>query len=85
LGIAIRSGYRDVGIGTELLREAEVQARRLGLKILTLDVIVGNDSAYHTYEKNGYSVVGRVPGAYLKGGQRIDQIIMVKDLDKISK
>lgn len=37
LGISLREGYRDVGIGTEMMREAEIQAKDLGLEIVTLE------------------------------------------------
>jgi ribosomal protein S18 acetylase RimI-like enzyme len=80
LGIAIRSGYRDIGIGTELMREAEIQARRLGLKILRLEVYATNSRAHHVYEKQGYRVVGRVPKVVLKDGAYTDSIIMTKEL-----
>ena len=80
LGIAIRDGYRDIGIGTELMKEAEVQTRRLGLEILTLEVFATNSRARHVYEKVGYRVVGCVPKAIFKDGAYIDNIIMAKEL-----
>ena len=80
LGIAIRDGYRDIGIGTELMKEAETLARRLGLELLTLEVFATNSRARHVYEKVGYRVVGSVPKAILKDGAYIDNIIMAKDL-----
>jgi len=80
LGIAIRNGYRDVGIGTELMREAETQARRLGLKLLKLDVYATNIRACHVYEKAGYRTVGCVPKAAFKDGAYIDSFIMAREL-----
>jgi RimJ/RimL family protein N-acetyltransferase len=80
LGIAIRNGYRDIGIGTELMREAETQARQLGLKILKLDVYATNIRARHVYEKAGYRTVGCVPKAAFKDGTYIDIVIMAKEL-----
>ena len=79
LGIAIREGYRDIGIGTELMKEAENQARQMGLKILKLEVYATNSKALHVYEKTGYQVVGRIPKANLREGNYID-IIMAKEL-----
>jgi len=78
LGLAIRDGYR--GIGTELMKEAEVQSRRLGLEMLTLDVFATNSRARRLYEKLGYRAVGRVPKAILKDGDYKDSVIMTKDL-----
>jgi RimJ/RimL family protein N-acetyltransferase len=80
LGIVIRNGYRDIGIGTELMEEAEAQARRLGLKILTLEVFSSNSRARHVYERAGYRIVGRVPKAVLKDGEYVDSIIMTKEI-----
>ena len=81
LGISVRSGYRDIGIGAELMKEAETQARRLGLKIMTLEVFASNNRARHVYEKAGYRVVGRIPKAILKDGEYVDSIVMIKDYE----
>jgi ribosomal protein S18 acetylase RimI-like enzyme len=80
LGIAIRDGYRDVGIGTELMREAEAQATKMGLEVMTLEVFASNDRALHMYEKVGYRSVGCVPKAILKEGKYIDNVIMAKEI-----
>jgi len=80
LGIALRNGYRDIGIGTELMKEAETQAKRLGLKILRLECYATNGRARHVYEKTGYQIVGSLPKANLKDGAYIDTIIMAKEL-----
>jgi RimJ/RimL family protein N-acetyltransferase len=80
IGITIRDGYRDIGIGTELMKEAETQAKRLNLKVLTLDLFSINRRALHVYEKAGYRVVGRVPKAICKGEEYIDELVMAKEL-----
>lgn len=81
LGIVIRDGYRDIGIGAELIEEAEAQARRLGLRILVLSVFSSNSRAHHVYEKVGYRDVGRIPRSILKDGEYIDLLLMVKELE----
>jgi len=83
LGIAIRNGYRDVGIGTEMMTEAEAQARKLGVKLMTLDVFATNGRAIHLYDKLGYGMVGRVPKGFLKEGAYIDDIIMAKEIQSL--
>lgn len=82
LGIALKHSYRDISIGTELMKEAETQARRLGLKIMTLGVFVTNERARHVYEKVGYIEVGRWPKAVQKDGAYIDEIMMSKDIEE---
>lgn len=80
LGIAIREGYRDFGIGTEMMKEAEAQSGRLGIKMMTLEVFDTNDRARHVYGKLGYEEVGRIPTAVSKDGEYIDSIIMAKEI-----
>ena len=80
LGISIRDGYRDIGIGTELMIEAEAQARRLGIKTVFLEVYATNERARHVYEKVGYREVGCLPKAALRDGDYIDSIMMAKEI-----
>jgi len=80
IGIAIRQGYREVGIGTEMLRALIVQAEKMGLKILTLGVFSTNARAKHVYEKAGFKETGRIPKEIYKGGKFIDHIMMTKEL-----
>jgi len=80
LGIALKDGYREIGIGTELMREAETQAKRLSLEILNLEVFATNERAKHVYEKGGYRVVGAWPKAIKRDGIYIDAVLMSKEL-----
>ena len=82
LGIALKEGYREIGIGTELMKEAETQSRRLGLEILNLEVFATNDRAKHVYEKLGYREVGAWPKVIKKDGAYIDGILMSKELSE---
>jgi RimJ/RimL family protein N-acetyltransferase len=76
LGIAITSGYRGIGIGTEMIRTLIDESRRIGLKLLLLYVFETNKIARHIYEKLGFKEVGRVPKGIFRGGKYIDEIIM---------
>ncbi|KYH39487.1 MAG: GCN5-related N-acetyltransferase [Candidatus Bathyarchaeota archaeon B63] len=80
VGIIIKSGYRDLGIGTEIMKTLIDQARRMGLEILTLTVFATNKRAIHVYEKVGFREVGRIPKAIYRNGEYIDRIIMAKEL-----
>ena len=82
LGIALKDGHRDVGIGTELMREAEAQAGRLGLEMIQLSVFENNERARHVYRKAGYRDAGVWPRAIKKGDAYIDEILMSKELPK---
>lgn len=78
IGIALRSGFRDLGIGTEMMKTLVEQAQKMGLKILILSAFATNQRAIHVYEKLGFVQTGRIPKKYFKGGKYIDEIIMAK-------
>jgi RimJ/RimL family protein N-acetyltransferase len=80
LGISVKQDYRDIGIGLDLMKEAEKHAIHMGLKTMCLEVFEGNDRAIHVYEKMGYEVTGRKPGAVLHKGEYIDSIVMTRKL-----
>ena len=84
LGIAIKKGYRDLGIGTELIRILILQAEEMNLKILTLTVFSTNKRAIHVYQKLGFKESGIIPNNIFKDGKFIDIIIMFKELTSIS-
>lgn len=63
LGISLRKEYRDEGIGTELLKTLLDQARRMGLRLVTLGCFENNARACHVYEKLGFIKAGIIPGA----------------------
>lgn len=78
LGIVIKNGFRDMGIGTELMKTLIEQATTLRLKVLTLQVFATNRRAVHVYEKVGFVQTGTVPKKHFREGQYIDEVIMTK-------
>jgi len=78
LGIVIRSGYRDFGIGTQMMKTLVKQASALGLKLLMLQVFATNERAIHVYEKLGFVHSGRIPKKHFREGQYIDELVMTK-------
>jgi RimJ/RimL family protein N-acetyltransferase len=78
LGISVRGGYRDVGIGQELMREAEAQAKSLGVEVLILEVFGINDRAIHVYEKMGFGRMGAIPRGVKYRGEYVDSVYMYK-------
>ncbi|MGQ9625161.1 MAG: GNAT family N-acetyltransferase [Candidatus Bathycorpusculaceae bacterium] len=81
LGIIIKSGIRDVGIGTEMMKTLVEQAYKMGLKVLTLTVFATNKRAIHVYTKVGFAQTGTIPKKYFKDGRYIDELIMTKVLE----
>ena len=78
--ISITSGYRNVGIGTEIVRTLIEEAGRAGLKILVLRTFGNNRRAKHVYEKVGFRETGRIPKAFYRGSQYIDEVIMTMEI-----
>ncbi|MEM3700911.1 MAG: GNAT family N-acetyltransferase [Candidatus Bathyarchaeia archaeon] len=81
LGIIVKSGFRDVGIGTEMMKTLVEQASKMGLKVLTLSAFASNKRAIHVYEKVGFVQTGVIPRKHFKDGRYIDEIIMTKLLE----
>jgi RimJ/RimL family protein N-acetyltransferase len=80
LGIVLRQGYREEGIGTEMLRILTDESRKSGLKLLRLSVFDSNQRARYVYEKVGFREVGRIPKAMRKGDGYADEVSMVLEL-----
>ena len=81
IGIAIRSGFRDSGIGTEMMKTLVEQAQEMGLKVLTLTAFATNKRAIHVYQKVGFVQTGTIPKKHFKEGKYIDEIILTKLLE----
>jgi L-amino acid N-acyltransferase YncA len=81
IGIAIRNGFRDLGIGTEIMKTLVEQAQKMGLKVLTLSAFATNKPAIHVYEKVGFVQTGTIPKKHFKEGKYIDEIILTKVLE----
>jgi RimJ/RimL family protein N-acetyltransferase len=79
--IAIKSDFRGLGIGTEMMKTLVEQARETGLKVLTLTVFASNKRAIRVYEKTGFVQTGTVPKKHFKEGKYIDEVIMAKLLE----
>ena len=80
LGISVKDGYRGIGIGVDLMKEAERHTIHMRLKSVKLDVFENNEPAIGLYERMGYKVTGRVPEAVLYRGEYVDSLIMTKTL-----
>ena len=81
IGIIIKRGYRDLGIGTEMLRTLISQAKTMCLKLLKLSVYSSNERAIHVYNKLGFKETGRIPNGLFKNGKYLDDIIMVNKIE----
>jgi len=80
LGISVKAGFRDIGIGTEMMKTLKAESRRMGLKVLVLDVFASNNRARHLYKKMGFEEAGRIPRGICRKGEYIDLIRMTMTL-----
>ena len=83
LGIAIRDGYRNIGIGTQMIKTRLDEGKKMGVKVLILDVFAGNRHAKHVFEKIGFREVGKIPKGIFKDGKYIDEVRMALDLETV--
>ncbi|MBN2046543.1 MAG: GNAT family N-acetyltransferase [Anaerolineaceae bacterium] len=58
----VKSAYRGLGIGTQMLNVMENDLRSRMFKIITLTVSKENDRARKLYERLGYRIVAHEPG-----------------------
>ncbi len=80
LGISIKKEYRDIGIGFDLMKEAEKHAIHMRLKTMQLEVFEKNERAIHVYEKMGYKITGKIPEGVLQNEEYMDVLIMTRKL-----
>lgn len=80
IGIAIDRRYRGDGIGTELLRTLIREAKKQGLRLLTLTCFENNTKAFHLYEKLGFKCIGVIPEALLYKGSYIGEAVLYLSL-----
>jgi RimJ/RimL family protein N-acetyltransferase len=76
LSIVIAEGWREVGIGSELVAGAQAWARERGLRKLSLGVFPDNERAIAVYEHRGFVREGVRRQQYRTGNDYRDEVIM---------
>jgi len=77
--IAVHPEYRRTGVGNALLEALVSEARRRGIKALTLEVRDTNYAAQALYKKHGFIPEGRRKAYYADNNE--DAIIMWRKLE----
>ncbi len=81
IGLGVRKSYRGLGIGSALLEQAVLLAKRLGYEQMELDVVSENVAAVALYEKFGFQKTGVIPnGIKRREGGYYSMDFMVKSL-----
>lgn len=75
--IDVLAAARRSGVGSELLREAELRLRAAGSRFVVLETAVDNHSALTFYKRHQYFLVKTVPRYYSNG---LDAFVLKKDL-----
>ena len=75
--MSVLKEYRNIGIGSELLKRTISWARRKGtLKRIELSVYSSNKNAISFYLKHGFEFEGRRHNSYLYNAIYVDDILM---------
>jgi len=78
LGISIRKNYRNEGIGKILMNEVIKRSKKLGIKLIILDVFKINKPAIALYKKLGFKKYAELPKALKHKGMYISALSMYK-------
>jgi hypothetical protein len=78
IGIIVRNGYRNLGMGTEIMKTLLDQAAFFGLRTVTMNAFATNKRAIHVYKKVGFVESGIIPERHFRQGRLIDEVIMTK-------
>jgi RimJ/RimL family protein N-acetyltransferase len=76
-GVFIHKSYRNLGLGTALIKELIEIAKKKEFEILQLSVYATNKRAINVYQKCGFKEAGRLKnGIKFPDGTYTDEIIM---------
>lgn len=81
-GLSVAKDYRGEGIGTILFSTLISEAKKIGVRIITLTCFEMNTQAVHVYEKLGFKRVGTVPGALAYKGKFVPELYMYLSLEE---
>ena len=83
LGICVRKAYWGRGVGGILMEAAIQTAMSAGYKQIELEVAADNARAIRLYERFGFEICGRLPGALKRSdGTYADDLTMCRRLDQ---
>lgn len=73
---------RGRGVATALVRHAKAWARRMGFRAMQFNFVVAtNQDAVHLWQKAGFAIVARLPGAFSHPRLGlVDALVMFQDL-----
>ncbi len=76
LGIAVRSEFRHLGIGTDMIKNAIEWCRKQDIYKLNLEVFSINKNAINAYRKLGFQYEGLRKSQFFINNQYVDDVFM---------
>lgn len=80
IGLMVDKDFRGEGLGRFLLEFVLDQAKKMKMKIATLEVFADNLAAISLYKKLGFREYGRLPNGLLRKGKYSDQIELYRNI-----
>lgn len=64
-GYVVAEPARRQGVGSRLCQHSQQEARRLGFRLMQINLVVNTNTAgILCWQRNGFQVVGTLPGAF---------------------
>lgn len=80
-GFVTARGSEGRGVAQSMLSDALERAKALGFQGMVFNfVVASNTRAVALWERNGFDVVGRMPGAFQAAGETSDALVMFRKL-----
>ncbi len=80
LGISVCKDYRKMGLGTKMMRLALAEAKKIGIKLVWLQVFSTNTDAIELYKKLGFRKDATLKKRLFYEGKYVDKIMMSRPL-----
>lgn len=78
VGLVVKSGFRGLGIGTQILHVMNEHANSVGIKVLSVKVFATNTHAIRLYSKMGFVELAGSNKRFIRNGESVDEITMTK-------
>ena len=80
LTIMLGDGHRGAGAGQALMEELIRRTADSGRTVMVAGIDGGNTGSIRFHQRNGFRVVGTMPGVGRKHGRSLDLVLMQRDL-----
>ena len=78
--IFVADGHQGRGVGQRLLDELVQRAASEQRRVMVAAIDGTNEGSIRFHERNGFAVVGRLPGVGTKHGRALDLVLMQRNL-----